>query len=76
MLICSNVDKLEKVSSKLNNLKSKLYKLDVHKFPSVSVDLSKLSNEVNNDVIKIDVYNADKKGLDKKKIEYVVKKDP
>ena len=39
-------------------MKNKLDKLGVHKLVPVPVDLSKLSDAVNNDVVKKDVYNA------------------
>ena len=54
----SNVDKLKNVPSDLNNLKSKVDKLDIDELVHVPVDLSKLSNVVENDVVKKDVYNA------------------
>ena len=54
----SNVDKLKNVPSDLNNLKSKVDKLDLDELVHVPVDLSKLSNVVENDVVKKDVYNA------------------
>ena len=47
-----DIDKLEKVSSGLNNLKSKVDKLDVSKFKHVPVDLKKLSDLVRDDVVK------------------------
>ena len=59
----SDVDKLEKFPNGLNSLKSKVDELDVDKMRSVPVDLSKLTNAVNNDVIKSDVFNTDKKRL-------------
>ena len=54
----------------LANLKSDVYKLDIVKLKTVPIDLSKLSNVVNKNVFKRDVYNT--KGLDKK-IEYAEK---
>ena len=41
-----DIYKLEKVPSGLNNLKSKVVKLDVDKLATVPTDLSKLSNVV------------------------------
>ena len=41
-----DIYKLEKVPSGLNNLKSKVVKLDVVKLATVPTDLSKLSNVV------------------------------
>ena len=38
-------------------MKSKVDKLDVGKLVPLSVDLSKLSNVIKNDVVKKDVYN-------------------
>ena len=42
----------------LRNLKTKVDKLDIDKLVPVTVDLSKLSNVVKNDVIKKTEYNA------------------
>ena len=47
-------------------MKSKVDKLDADKLVSVSVDLSKLSNEVKNDIVKKDVYNAKIKNIEDK----------
>ena len=44
--------------SNLNNLNSKVDKLHVNNLDSVLVDLSKLSDVVENDIVKKDVYNA------------------
>ena len=38
-------------------MKSKVDKLDVGKLVPLSIDLSKLSNVIKNDVVKKDVYN-------------------
>ena len=46
-------------------MKSKVDKLDVHKLVPVTVDLSKLSDVVN-DVVKKDVYNAKIKNIEDK----------
>ena len=40
----------------LANLKAKVDKIDVHKLKTVAVDLSKLNNVVNNDVVKKTVH--------------------
>ena len=48
-----DIDKLKSVPSNLGNLKSKADKSDVDKLAHASVDLSKLS-----DVVKNDVYNV------------------
>ena len=50
----------------LNNLKSKVYKLDVDKLVRVPVDLSKLRDVVKNDVVKKDIYNAKIKTIEDK----------
>ena len=39
-------------------MRNKVDKLDVDKLVPVSVNLSKISDVVNNDVVKKDVYNA------------------
>ena len=50
----------------LANLKSNVDKLHINKLKTFLVDLSKWSNVGNNDAVKKDVYNRDKKILDKK----------
>ena len=63
-----DIDKLKNVPTNLNNLKiNKIDELDVDKLLAVSVDLSKLSHVVKNDVIKKDVYNAKIKNIEDKK---------
>ena len=59
----SDIDKLKKVPTSLNNLKSKV---DVHKLVTAPVDLSKLSDVViaRNYVVKKDVYNAKIKDIE------------
>ena len=47
-------------------MKSKVDKLEVDKLVSVSIDLSKLSDLVKNDVVKKDVYNAKIKDIEDK----------
>ena len=49
---------MENIPKYLSNLKSKIDKLDVDKFVPVPVDLSKLSNEVKNDVVEKTKYKA------------------
>ena len=44
--------------------KSKVDKIDVDKVVPVPVDLSKLSDSVNNDVVEKDVYNAEIKYIE------------
>ena len=61
-----NVDKCKNVPTNINNLKSKVEKLDVDKLVPVPVDLSKLSDVVENDVVKKDVYNAKIKTIEDK----------
>ena len=60
---------LKNVPTNLNNLKSKVDKLDVDKLVPVPVDLSKLSDVIKNDVVQRDVYNAKTKIL---KINYLI----
>ena len=57
---------MKNVPTNLNNLKSKVDKLDVDKLVPVLVDLSKLSEAVKNDVVKKDVYNAKIKNIEDK----------
>ena len=64
-----DIDKLRNVWTNLINLKSKVDKLDIGKLAPVPVDLSKLSDVVKNNVVKKDVYNAQKKIL---KIKYLL----
>ena len=52
--------------SNLNNLNSKVDKLYVNNLDSVLVDLSKLSDVVENDIAKKDVYNAKIKNIEDK----------
>ena len=58
-----DIDKLKNVPTNFNNLKSKVDKLDVDKLVPACIDLSKLSDVVTNDVVKIDVYNAKIKNM-------------
>ena len=64
-----DIDKLRNVWTNLIDLKSKVDKLDIDKLAPVPVDLSKLSDVVKNNVVKKDVYNAQKKIL---KIKYLL----
>ena len=50
-------DKLENVSSSLNSLKTKVDKLDIDKLIPVPIDLCKLSDVVNTDVVKKTEYD-------------------
>ena len=54
------------VSSNLNNLKSKVDKLDADKLIPAPADLRKLSDIGKNDVFKKDIYNAKIKDLEEK----------
>ena len=49
---------MKNLPANLNNLKNKVDKLDVDKLAPVPVDLSKLIDEVKDDVVKKDVYYA------------------
>ena len=60
------IDKINNVRSDWNNLKSKIDELDVVKLIPVSVDLSKLSDAVKNNVVRKDVYNAKIKNIEYK----------
>ena len=60
---------MKSVPTNLNNLKSKVDKLDVDKLVPFRVDLGKLSDMVKNDVFKKDVCNAKIKIL---KIKYLI----
>ena len=51
-------NKFKNIPSNLSNLKSKVDQLDVDKLVSVPADLSKISDVVENDVVKEDVYNV------------------
>ena len=62
-----DIDKLKILPNSLSNLKTKIDKLDIDKLVPVPVDLGKLSNIVNNDVVKKTEYNAKIKIL---KIKY------
>ena len=57
-LIKLDIDKLKNFPTNLNNLKSKVGKLDVDKLIPILVKLSELSDVVKNDVVKKDAYNA------------------
>ena len=61
-----DIDKLNNVSTNLNNLKSKIDKLDVDKLVPVPVDLCKLSDAVKIDVVKKYVYNPKIKNIEDK----------
>ena len=57
---------MKNVAINLSTLKSKVDKLDVDKLLPVLIDLSKLSDVVENDVVKKDVYNAKIKNIEDK----------
>ena len=50
-------DKSQNITTSWNGLESKVDKLDVDKLVPVSADLNKLSDVVNNEVFKKDVYD-------------------
>ena len=52
------VNELVNVSTSLNNLKTKVYDLDVGKLKAVPVDLKKLRDVVDNEVVKITKFNT------------------
>ena len=54
------------MSNNLSNLKTEVDKLDIDKLVPVPVDLSKLSNVVNNDVVKKTEYSAKIKNIEDK----------
>ena len=51
----------------LAHLKSEVDQFDIDELKTTPVDLSKLSNVVNNEVVKKDVYYTTKNNLDKTK---------
>ena len=57
---------MENIPRDLISLRSKVDKLDVDKLVLVAVDLSKLSNLVENEVVKKDAYNAKIKNIEDK----------
>ena len=61
-----DIDKLKNVLTNLRNLKSKVDKLDEDNLVPVTVDLSKPSELLKNDVVKKDVYNAKIKNIEDK----------
>ena len=48
-----DINKLTNVPTSFNNLKTKIDDLDIGKLKTVSVDLKKLSDVVDNEVVKI-----------------------
>ena len=55
---------IDKVTTNLINLKSKIDKLDVDKLGPIPLDFSKISDTVKNNVVKKDVYNAKFKNIE------------
>ena len=53
-----DINKLVNFPTSLNNLKTKVYDLDVAKLKSISLDLQKLSDAVDNEVIKNTKFNT------------------
>ena len=62
----TEVDKLRSLPNNLSNLKTKVDKLDVDKLAPVPADLSKLSNVVNNEVVKKTEYDTKIKNIEDK----------
>ena len=54
------------LKTNLASLKAEADKLDIDKLIPIPVDLSKLSDVVKNDFVKIDVYNAKIKNIEEK----------
>ena len=61
-----DIDELKRLSNNLTNLKTKVDKLDFDKLAPVPADLSKLSNLVNNEVVKKTEYDAKIKSISDK----------
>ena len=66
-----NIDKLDKnklksIPTSSRNLKNKVSNLDVDKLVPTPVDLSKPSDSVKTDAVKIDVHNAKIKSIEDK----------
>ena len=59
-----DIDRLKNLPTNLNNLTSKVDRLDVDKLVPVSVDLTKQSDVVKNDIVIKDVYNATAKNIE------------
>ena len=60
---------MKNIPTNLSNLKSKVDKLDVHKLLPVPVNLHKLRDNVKNDVVKKDLYNAKIKNIGYEKLD-------
>ena len=61
-----DIDKLKGLPNSIGILKAKVNKLDIDKLAPVPADLSKLSNVVNNDVVKINEFDAQIKNIEDK----------
>ena len=61
-----DIDKWKNLPTNLSSFKCKVDKLDVDKLVPVPVDFSELSDVVQNDVVKKDVYNAKTKNFEDK----------
>ena len=57
---------MKNLPTNLNNLKSKVDKLDVDKLVPVRIDLSRLSDVVKNELVKKNLYNAKIKAIEDK----------
>ena len=53
-----DINRLVNVSSKLNNLKTKVHNLDVEKLKNVPIDLKKLSDVIDHKVVKNTKFNT------------------
>ena len=52
-----DITKLQTIPTDLNNLKSQINKLNIYKLKTVLIDLKKLSNVADNDIVKKTSYN-------------------
>ena len=64
-----DIDELKNVPCNLNNLKSKVDKLNIDELVPAHVDLSKLCNVVKTDVVKKDVFNAKIKNIEDNRLD-------
>ena len=61
-----DIDKLKSFPNNLNNLNTKIDKLDIDKLVPIPADLSKFTNLVKNEVVKKTEYNAKIKNIEDK----------
>ena len=64
-----DIDKLKKVPTIVSSLKIRVDELNVDKLVPVSVDLSKLTNALKNEVVRRDIYNAKIKNIEDKVLD-------